>query len=115
MFGPDGRLIFHVTTPAAAMCPDRPCWERRGRRAFRYRDRGTREGGLARLELVPGRGRKADISFVARGANLALPPLPLELPLTIELQAAHAGCWSGTFRSVGARRNDALRFKGVGR
>jgi M6 family metalloprotease-like protein len=114
MFGPEGSLIFRAMTPAAATCPDRPCWKRQGRHAFRYRDRGARQGGLARLVLVPGSRGKADISFVARGAGLALPALPLELPLTIEVQAAHAGCWSGTFRGVGARRNDALRFRGIG-
>jgi hypothetical protein len=62
--------------------------------------------------LKPGREGKAKIIVKGRGKNLALPTLPLNLPLRVQLQADSGACWEATYSEAGVKRNTARGFKG---
>jgi hypothetical protein len=83
-------------------------------RGFRYHDRNAGQNGLAELLLVPSAGKRTGVAWSARGETLVLPALPLQLPVTVQVQASHARCWSATFGAGATRRNDAAGFKGAG-
>jgi hypothetical protein len=116
MFGDGGRL-FEGRAPAGAMCgAHRPCWTAAGRRGFEYADgKLARNDGLANLTLNAGRTGKARIVLKGKGHGLStapagLPALPLDLPLTVQLQGA-GQCWGARFSLAGTRKNTAGSFK----
>ena len=87
-------------------CARPPCWSALGRRGFVYEDATASPHGVKRLMLEAGR-----ITLKGTGARLALPPLPLALPLRVQLERKGGGCWEATYGA--AIRNDARRFEAV--
>ncbi|MHC4416919.1 MAG: hypothetical protein ACYS0G_16755, partial [Planctomycetota bacterium] len=113
--GSEPILIFAATAPAGSTCGGRPCWKqmhsRRGERGYRYKDKALVADGIRRMLLQPGEHGKAKILVAARGVNLALPALPLQLPLRVQLQAATGQCWEATYSEAGTKQNDERRFR----
>jgi hypothetical protein len=111
--------IFEASAPAGGLCSGsvaagRPCWERAaaGARIIRYKDNARTPDGLDRMVLKVGDEGRTRIFLKGRGENLALPVLPLSLPVLVQLQGAHGECWEATYSAAGARRNDDRQFMG---
>ncbi|MBI5503469.1 MAG: hypothetical protein HY899_01600 [Deltaproteobacteria bacterium] len=67
--------------------------------------------GIAKLRSRLGPDRRASIRLRGRGSALKLPPLPISLPLTVQLVATDAEgsqCWQSVHQS--ALANDDVRF-----
>jgi hypothetical protein len=47
-----------------------------------------------------------------KGVALALPALPLALPVTVRLRASTGECWAEVFTNAGVVTNTATRFTG---
>jgi len=65
--------------------------------------------GLSTIIFRPGRAGR--IVVKGRGANLALPPLPLTTPVSVQLRRVDGGpCWESTIEAPLV--NSATRFRG---
>jgi len=69
--------------------------------------------GLLKLVLKPGAG-VAKLIAKGRGGHLVLPPLPLTMPITVQVQGSHGQCWEHAYDTPGVVKNDMLQFKGNG-
>jgi cysteine-rich repeat protein len=70
-----------------------PAWTARGTRGFRYLDQSAPEG-TTRLKLLAGDAGRSSIELKGRaGASR----LPVETPLTVQLQASNGACWTSQF------------------
>jgi hypothetical protein len=70
-----------------------PAWTARGTRGFRYLDQSAPEG-TTRLKLLAGEAGRSSIELKGRaGASR----LPIETPLTVQLQAGNGACWTSPF------------------
>jgi hypothetical protein len=67
--------------------------------------------GLTKVMLFPGSDGKAGVIVKGRGELLALPPLPLATPITVQLQEESGPCWTATYEPVGVRVNDGEIFR----
>ncbi len=108
LYGAGGPLLFHATVPSGGTCGARPCWRTAGS-GFHYRNGGAAPDGLTKMLLRAGEAGHASVVVKGRGVRLALPSMPLTLPVTIQLQEEGGPCWASTFES--ARRNDSSRFR----
>jgi hypothetical protein len=110
--GPAPAVALAAAAPANAACAaagGAPCWHGLGtppgRKGYRYRSRTAAPDGVASVQLVP--GTRAVVH--GAGEHLALPSLPLALPLRAQLRAPDGTCWQATYES--ARRNDEARVR----
>jgi hypothetical protein len=79
---------------------------------YKYKDKDRTPDGLDQILLKSGDAGKSKVIVKGRGANLALPsPLDVELPVTVQLEAANGECWSASYFSVGVKKNEADIFK----
>ena len=79
---------------------------------LRYLDRERTPEGVLKLVLTAGTGT-GKVVVKARGEDLpALPPLPLALPVTVQLQTAAGPCWTASYFAAGVIRSDGALFKG---
>ena len=60
--------------------------------------------------LQPGADGRATITLKARGPRLVAPPLPLTLPLRVQLWADGGACWEARYDTAGVTRNDVGGF-----
>jgi Lamin Tail Domain len=92
-----------------------PCWvqARAGARVFRYKNTARTPDGVDRVVLKPGDDGRARIVLTGKGPHLGLPPLPLALPVRVQLQTVGGQCWEATYSPANARRNDGHVFKGT--
>ena len=101
-------LRLEATAPSGGRCGGKACW-RELRRGFRYADGELTQDGLQKISLTAGEGAKAGVK--GRGARLAVPSLPLALPVKVQLERTDgAGCWESSF-SGAPLHNGAGRFK----
>ena len=106
----DGSTLrMSLPLPAGGACAGRPCWKENGS-GFQYSDKSNLRG-VSRLTLksgaVPG---KAKILLKGRGENLAMPPLPIAEPVTVQIRNSAGVCWDAVF-SAPSIRNQADQYK----
>jgi hypothetical protein len=104
-------VLLAATAPAGGTCDEKPCWKI-SRGDFKYRDRERTPDGLEQIKLQAGDDGDAKISVKGKGENLALPTLPLALPVLVQLQATNGECWEATHSEAGVIKNDTGQFKG---
>ncbi len=75
-------------------CGHAPCW-RAAPAGFSYRDGSSAAAGV-RVVSVRGKPR-VHLVWVAQGANLAAPTLPLAPPVTVQLVSSEGPCWTTVF------------------
>jgi hypothetical protein len=93
---------------------DKKCWGALGKnppgsRGFKYKNEDRTPEGVDTLLLKPGRTKEAAILLEGKGLNLAMPPLPLTLPVTVQLHAAGGPCWEAQYSSPS--KNDPGEFR----
>src|SRR5262249_41096637 len=77
----------------------------------RYKDRDRTPDGLDTIALKSGEETKAKVIVRGKGPHLALPTLPLGLPLQVLLVADGGACWQSTFSAGGMAHNDTGQVK----
>ena len=112
VFDGSGARIVSAAAPRGD-CPGGSCWKTRAQ-GFKYRDPERTPDGIASVQLVAGGDGEASIRLEARGANLALPPLPVDPTVTVQLHASNGVCWEAVYEAAGVARNDATRFVASG-
>jgi hypothetical protein len=110
IYGSGGSLLFDGTVPSGGSCGARSCWRGSGP-GFKYRNGTAVPDGLTKILLVPGDAGHASVVVKGRGVNLDVPPLPLALPITVQLQQESGPCWEAVYDAAGVRRNEAERFR----
>jgi cysteine-rich repeat protein len=114
-------LLFDATVPAGGTCAGKPCWKANGDEGFVYKNTSGTPDGLTGLTLKAGTFGRASIKIAGKGPLLAsrpagLPPLPIPLPLIVQLQRVNSSCFEADYGSDGVVRNDPAtgRFKAHG-
>jgi hypothetical protein len=74
--------------------------------------KGRPADGVDKFSLKAGLQGKAKPQSKGKGANIPTFALPLNLPVTAQLQSENGQCWEATFSACGAKKNDATQFKG---
>ena len=116
IYDESGAPTFNLggRAPAAAPCRGLPCWTSRPGHGFRYKDVDARHWGLSTVDLVAGATGAAKVTVKAKGLSLpAFPPLPLALPVRMQLLSGNGQCWEAVFSSAGVSKNLATQFKGT--
>src|SRR5262249_56706331 len=90
-----GRRLA-AAVPAGGSCVGKPCWKA-SHGGFKYSNPALTPDGLKTMALKPGLAGKARIVAKGRGQTLALPSLPLAVPVTVELVSAGTRCWSAHY------------------
>jgi 6-phosphogluconolactonase (cycloisomerase 2 family) len=113
VYDPGATLVQQVVIPAGGVCDESPCW-RTATTGFKYRDRERTPEGVLRMALKQRTTGPGRLMVRARGEHLpALPPLPLALPATVQVQSAGGPCWEATYTAAGVVTNSATDFKGT--
>ena len=103
-------LLREWVAPAGGVCAGKACWKQRGERGYTYRDRTGSATGLRSLRLITSASGELKIRLKGHGLGLYLPPMPLDVPLTLQLQATNGECWEAEYSPAGVRRNSVKRF-----
>jgi len=103
------RLVFSATAPPAQRCRRGPCWRRMRRNGFLYMNHDDTPCGLQTIRLRAGRSGRADFTVHGRGPRLALPRLPLNVPVRVQLRSTNGHCWQTLFSTV--THDDGVRFE----
>jgi hypothetical protein len=102
--GGDQLVASFVVAPS-------PKWKQL-RNGHRYKDAGGSADGISRIVLRASRRDRASAQVDGEGANLPLPPLPLQVPVKAQLVNDETGaCWGAVFDTSSLVANDAERFK----
>lgn len=97
--------------PAGLECASTRCWQGSAARSFRYRSDDPKPKGIERLRLMATPGGAARLVLRGSGPELRLPPLPLVLPVTVQLvisSGASVECWQSEYPA--AIINEVGRF-----
>jgi YVTN family beta-propeller protein len=94
-------------------CDGRPCWKTIGSIGFRQKNKAATPEGINRVTLRAGFiSPQAAVNAAGRGANLQMPNLGLDLPVTVQLVISDAGsteCWQAQF--FAPTKNDFGQFR----
>jgi hypothetical protein len=123
LYDPSDTLVYASEVEPGGTCGTKPCWKALGNppgvKGFRMKNKARTPHGVLKLVLKTGEAGKAKI--VASGGRALLfdgpggvPPLPLALPATMQLQSATGECWQATYDGAGVGKNEAGFFKGSG-
>ncbi len=111
--GPTQQFTTELHAPADGNCGNggKPCWKARNGKGFRYRDPLKVNDGLSRIVLRVKPQALADLVLRARGPNVPIPPLPLNLPVLAQLiRSDGPQCWESNY-SAPALRNTTTVYK----
>ena len=108
-----GALVANAAAPAGGLCglpgkKPKACWKRNGR-SQGFNDPAAAQDGLRSVALKSDKSGARGAKLRAGGAALALPALPLALPVRVQLQGSRGACWAADFASP-ADENTATDF-----
>ena len=109
-----GTLVLDALAPAVGDCrsdsasTEKPCWTASTNSAS-YKDPFRTPDGLGSILLKPGGAGKTTIKAKGLGTDLPTMPLPLGLPVRVQLQSGSELCWETLFPA--ATKNDGSSFK----
>jgi hypothetical protein len=104
-------LIF-VKAPPGGMCGTKPCW-RATKTGYKYTDKLLDPDGVSVIMLKAGADSTAKIVVKGKGANLAMPMLPLTPKVTVQLKRDDLGtCWDAEYSTP--IKNQSDQFKAMG-
>jgi hypothetical protein len=89
----------------------RPCWKATGTSGDAYENPLGAPDGIGTLTLKAGAAGKSLAMVKGKGAALALPSLPLELPITAQLQSTNGACLDATFWRATLNTGQKLKAK----
>ena len=104
-------LVLNALAPCDGSCAGAPCWKATASR-MKYRNTDLSPDGLSTIVFRTGRAGR--IVVKGRGANLAMPSLPLTAPVAVQLRRTDGGgCWESTIETPLV--DSATRFRGRSR
>src|SRR5262249_30080036 len=92
----NATLVLDALAPAGGTCGTSSCWKVLRKKGLRYLDRSGSSNGVVTVAIHPGPDGHAWIAVRSKGANLAMPALPLLAPVTVQLQSSTGACWETT-------------------
>lgn len=102
-------LVFEATAPAGGTCAGKPCWAVKDGKVG-YKDKDATPDGLTKAQAKSGDAGKGKIQAQGKGADLAVPALPLAPPVRVLLRRGDGPlCWEATYDVPS--KNDAGQFK----
>ena len=111
--------LENATVLPGGTCGTKPCWKLLGNalspKGYRYKNKDATPDGITDMKLQAGVADKAKLQVKGKGANLALPPLGLTLPVTVQLRISDGvttECWQTTFST--SQDNTPAKFKAKG-
>ncbi len=107
--------LWQAAAFAGGTCGSGPCWKASGSKGFKYKDRDATPEGITSIKLRSGSDGKAQVQVKGKGTNLALPALPVTLPVTVQYiidDGVSSTCWQTIYSQ--AAKNDASSFKAKG-
>jgi hypothetical protein len=104
-----GGLLASARIPAGGTCGRSSCWKA-SPTALRYKRSDTLPEGISSLVLGASRTGKGKITLKGKGASLAMPSPPLQMPLLAALRSGNGSCWATSINNV--QRNQTGLFKG---
>lgn len=100
-------IIMNALVPAGGICGTRLCWSQTST-GFRYRNVFATPNGLTSLVLKAGPAGATRVIAKAKGANLAMPTLPLaQSPGPVHVQLINSttpACWSASYTAPARTR-----------
>jgi hypothetical protein len=104
------ELLLGATAAAGGICgpKSKPCWKATGKTGFKYKDSQRTNDGIDSISLKAGGDGKAKAAVLLKGISLAMPTLPLNVPVRVQLQSVNGNCWESTFSTV--RKNLPNKF-----
>jgi len=108
-------VLVRAEAPAAGDCSTgnkaKPCWKST-KKGYKYVDKALTPDGLLKIDLKEGtEPGKAKILVNGKGENLAMPVLPLPLPLRAQLHSGNGNCWEAAYSASGLKKNLPGEFK----
>jgi cysteine-rich repeat protein len=108
---PTPALLFSALMPAAPLCDGSSCWAATGSSGFAYRNKSAVPEGVIKTRIRSGTGGAAKAQVKGKGIHMSdrafpLPPLPLALPLRVQLQGAGGFCAETRHDASGVLSND---------
>lgn len=110
--GASPALVMGAVAPAAGICAGKPCWKPTGSKGFAYKDKFATPEGLQVVKLKSGEAGRSKLLAKGKGADLAMPSLPLEGPVVVQLSAEGGACFEATYTTP--LKNDATQYKAKG-
>jgi len=111
-----GQLLTEASVDPGGTCGTKPCWKALGNppgaKGYRYKNGPGNDEGAQKVIAKPGLAGKAKTIFKGRGESLAVPSIPVTLPLTAQLASTTGACWSAEFRADGLLKNEPGVFAG---
>ncbi len=95
-----------------ALAPHGGAWRFSGVTKLGYSDPLGVPNGVEKISLKRAANGQGKIVVRASGAQAPTPALPVALPLTVQLQAAHGPCFAATFSAPGTKTNGPIVFSG---
>jgi len=92
------QVVARFDLPPGGTCGTKPCWQQTSSR-IAYNDPTVSSDGVRKMTLRLGAAGIPKIAFKAQGLDTPDLPMPVSLPLTIELQRPTGQCWSATYTS----------------
>jgi hypothetical protein len=100
-------------------CGTKPCWQLIGNslspKGYKYQNNDGTPDGIISMKLQAGLAGKAKLQMKGQGVNLAVPPLGLTLPVTVQLSVSDGvttECWQTTFTTSQANSPSLFKAKG---
>lgn len=112
---PSPQPLLDIGTASGGLCDGAPCWKAVGTKGYRYKDKAGTNDGLSLLLLKSGAAGKAKVIAKASRDNLAVPALPLAMPVVVQLlvdDGVTPQCWQTTYSEI-PKKNEPAKFKAV--
>lgn len=103
-----GRLIAGLEVPAGGICDGKACWKPQ-RNGYAYSDKSGSSDGVRSVELQAGDPGKGKLVVKAKGPGMGLGTLPVQVPVTVQLQNSDGACWEADF--FDAKQNSPIDFR----
>jgi hypothetical protein len=107
-------LVMEQGVGPGGTCGTKPCWTSLGPDGFRYVDKQGVRGPVRKLVLKAGDDGEAKVVAKMKGEGLAMPALPLVVPLRAQIQATTGECWDVEYTGPGITQNTGTDVKAVG-
>ena len=109
-----GASLLHADVPAGGSCGGRACWRSEDGKRFAYRSGNA--GGTLRSLLVTAAGNAGpEVVVTAKGRRLLGRPLPVAMPVTVQLEADTGTCWAATFTARDVLQSGPARLRAATR
>ena len=105
--GPEPEVLLSATVAPG------PGWLPVKSKGYKFSDKAGTQGGITQILTTAGEDGRASVKVKGKGVGLALPVLPLGLPVRVQLEVAGGVCFEAAYSPAGASKNGAGQFQGL--